>query len=624
MMLLETIHTSEDIKNLSASEQKMLAEEIRQFLISTVSKTGGHLAANLGVVELTLALHQVFDVDFDRIVWDVGHQSYTHKILTGRVEQFATLRQFGGLSGFPKSEESAADAFNTGHSSTSISAATGFAVAAKLKGENRTAVAVIGDGALTGGMAFEALNHAGTMQIPLVVVLNDNGMSISKNVGGVSRRLKQIRITRRYFRIKSNVKSTLDKIPVIGSPLKRQLGEAKKIIRRLVVKDMFFEDFGFKYLGPVDGHNIEDLTFILQQAKKLREPVVVHVHTQKGKGYLPAEKDPGYFHGIPEFDFRTGQPIQKKAQDWAGYFGEYLCNLAKANPKIAAVTAAMPNGTGLELFQKMYPSRFFDVGIAEQHAVTFAAGLAKAGLIPCVAVYSTFLQRAYDQLLHDVALQNLHVIFCLDRSGPVGKDGETHQGVFDISYLSHLPGFTILSPSNREDFDYMLRYAFEVCTGPVAIRYPRGEITAPAWKVDPVHKPKCSLVRDGSDVLIAAVGTTVFDALAAAEILEKHKISTAVLDAKAVKPIIAADFLPYCEGKKYIVSLEDNVITGGFGQQLMALLKRDVTMFAYPDEPIVQGSVKELKVNYGLTPEQIAKQLLQLMYEEGYGKTTLG
>lgn len=623
-MFLETIHTSEDIKKLSASEQKVLAGEIRQFLISNVSKTGGHLAANLGVVELTIALHQVFDVDFDRIVWDVGHQSYTHKILTGRKEQFATLRQFGGLSGFPKSEESVTDAFNTGHSSTSISAATGFAVAAKLKGENRTAVAVIGDGALTGGMAFEALNHAGTMQIPLVVVLNDNGMSISKNVGGVSKRLKQIRITRRYFRIKSNVKSTLDKIPVIGSPLKRQLGEVKKIIRRMVVRDMFFEDFGFKYLGPVDGHNIEDLTFILQQAKELREPVVVHVHTQKGKGYLPAEKDPGYFHGIPEFDSITGQPIQTKTQDWSGYFGESLCSLAKSNSKIAAVTAAMPIGTGLEQFQKMYPSRFFDVGIAEQHAVTFAAGLAKAGLIPCVAVYSTFLQRAYDQLLHDVALQNLHVVFCLDRSGPVGKDGETHQGVFDISYLSHLPGFTILSPSNQEDFDHMLHYAFEVCTGPVAIRYPRGEIAAPAWKVRVDNAPKCSLVRDGSDVLIAAVGTTVFDALAAAEILEKHKISTAVLDVKAIKPMSAADILPYCEGKKYIVSLEDNVITGGFGQQLMALLKREVTMFAYPDEPIIQGSVKELKVNYGLTPEQIAKQLLQSMCEEGYGKTTFG
>ena len=609
--MLKRIHTSDELKKMSFSELKSLAKEIRHFLISHVSKTGGHLAANLGVVELTIALHRVFDVYSDKIIWDVGHQSYTHKILTGRDDRFSTLRQFKGLSGFPKTEEDASDAFNTGHSSTSISAATGFAVAAALKGESHSAVAVIGDGALTGGMAFEALNHAGTMQIPLVVVLNDNGMSISQNVGGVSKRLKQIRNTRRYFRLKSNVKSLLDRIPMIGPPLKRYMGLFKTAIKRIVVKDMFFEDFGFTYLGPVDGHNLQELSFLLQQAKEMRMPVVVHVHTKKGKGYLPAEKDPGYFHGISEFDSNTGQPIKEKSLDWSAYFGECLSDLAKKHPDIVAITAAMPLGTGLESFQKEFPKRLFDVGIAEQHAVTFAAGLAKAGFTPCVAIYSTFLQRAYDQLLHDVALQNLHVVFCIDRSGPVGNDGETHQGVFDISYLSHLPGFAILSPSNQEDFRAMLAFAFEKCNGPVAIRYPRGTVLSPEWDLDVSKVMEPILVKEGTDVLIAAVGTTVYDACRAAEILEKQHISTAVLDMRAIKPLPIEILQKHSNGKKVVATLEDNVITGGFGHQVYASLGRDVMMFAYPDEPIVQGNIRELKCKYGLTPEQIAKKIMQ-------------
>lgn len=610
--MLKEIHASADIKNLSFSELDFLAEEIRQFLISNVSKTGGHLAANLGVVELTIALHRVFDVHIDRIVWDVGHQSYTHKILTGRAKQFSTLRQFEGLSGFPKTEEDVTDAFNTGHSSTSISAASGFAVAAALKGEKCSAVAVIGDGALTGGMALEALDHAGAMKIPLVVVLNDNGMSISRNVGGISNRLKQIRNTRRYFKLKSNVKSMLDKLPILGPPLKRYLTRLKSAIKRIMIKGLFFEELGFTYLGPVDGHNIRDLSFLLEQAKEMGSPVVVHVHTKKGKGYLPAEKDPGYFHGISGFNLETGKPITKGGKDWSCCFGEILSSLASKNPNILAITAAMPAGTGLKTFQKMFPKRFFDVGIAEQHAVTFAAGLAKAGFIPCVAIYSTFLQRAYDQILHDVALQNLHVVFCIDRSGPVGNDGETHQGVFDISYLSHMPGFTILSPSNREDFEQMLTYAVEVCDGPVAIRYPRGVIPASEWDSSflPVIKPR--LVKEGSDILIAAVGTTVYDACRVSELLENYGISTAVLDVRVIKPLDKELLMEYCDGKRMIVSLEDNVITGGMGQQLLALLQREVTIFAYPDEPIVQGSIKELKCKYGLLPEQIAEKLLQL------------
>ncbi|MBQ2614155.1 MAG: 1-deoxy-D-xylulose-5-phosphate synthase [Clostridia bacterium] len=611
--LLENIYDSKDIKKLSAVQRKELAKEIRDFLVSHVSKTGGHLAANLGVVELTIALHQVFDVEYDRIVWDVGHQSYVHKILTGRGNQFHALRQFGGMSGFPKTEEHPADAFNTGHSSTSVSAATGFAVAAKLEGEDKTAVAVIGDGALTGGMAFEALNHAGAMQIPLVVVLNDNGMSISQNVGGFSKKLKQIRNTKRYFRFKSNVKSVLEKIPVIGAKLKQFFGRIKAAFKRMLVKDMFFEDFGFTYLGPVDGHNLSDLEVILHQAKALKKPVVVHIHTKKGKGYTPAEKDPDRFHGIGEFDTQTGQALAKKEIDWSEHFGITLCNLAEKHPELLAITAAMPLGTGLTSFQKRFPDRFFDVGIAEQHAVTFAAGLAKAGFIPCVAIYSTFLQRAYDQLLHDVALQKLHMVFCLDRSGPVGKDGETHQGVFDISYLSHLPGFTILSPSNQADFSRMLRYAVEECDGPVAIRYPRGTAIMASWEIQEEKGFSGNLVRDGEDVLIAAVGTTVFDAIAAAEILEQHQIYAAVLDLQQIKPLNAEILFKLCKGKKLVASLEDNVLTGGFGQQLCALLQQRVEVFAYPDEPIVQGTIKELKCKYGLTPEQIAKKILHIV-----------
>lgn len=374
-MILEQIHTSRDLQGLSDQQLSVLANEIRRFLLQHVSKTGGHLAANLGVVELTLALHQVFDVSYDKLIWDVGHQAYTHKILTGRAERFSTLRQMDGLSGFPKTEEDETDAFNTGHSSTSISAAAGFAAAAKLKGESRTAVAVIGDGALTGGMAFEALNHAGSLDIPLVVVLNDNGMSISKNVGGLSQKLKKIRNTTRYFEFKSNVKSTLDRIPLIGRPLKKRITAIKKALKPLVVQNVIFEDLGFTYLGPVDGHNLEDLKVILRQAKKMREPVLVHVHTKKGKGYLPAEKNPGHFHGVSSFDSETGQPLkQKEKPDWSAHFGEILCRLAEVNPKIMAITAAMPLGTGLTKFQKRFPTRFFDVGIAEQHAVTFAAG----------------------------------------------------------------------------------------------------------------------------------------------------------------------------------------------------------------------------------------------------------
>ncbi|MBQ4145922.1 MAG: 1-deoxy-D-xylulose-5-phosphate synthase [Clostridia bacterium] len=609
-MILEKLTASADIKHLADSQLKVLANEIRSFLIEHVAETGGHLAANLGVVELTIAIHHVFDVEYDRVIWDVGHQAYTHKILTGRRDAFSTLRQMGGISGFPKAEESNADAFNTGHSSTSISAAAGYAAAARLKGEERTAIAVIGDGSLNGGMAFEAMNHAGAMRVPMIVILNDNGMSISKNVGGLSRRLKKIRNTRRYYEFKSGVKGTLDKIPVIGKPLKNRIAGIKRMLKPLVVKTVLFEDLGLHYLGPVDGHNIESLKVVLNEAKKLNEPVLVHVCTKKGKGYLPAERNPEYFHGISSFNSQTGRPLKiNETMDWSTVFGKYLIELAEKNPKLVAITAAMPSGTGLVEFEKRFPTRFFNVGIAEQHAVTFAAGLAKAGMVPCFAVYSTFLQRGYDQLLHDVALQNLHAVFCLDRSGPVGADGETHQGVFDISYLSHLPNFTILSPSNITDFKEMLTFAVEECTGPVAIRYPRGTIKNAIWQNDNREVCKSAVCREGKDVLLLAVGTTVYDAMETAELLEKKGISASVLDARIIRPLDKELILKHSDGKKVVATIEDNVITGGFGQQILALLKRDTMIFAYPDEPIVQGTVGQLKEKYGISSKQIFEKI---------------
>lgn len=613
-MILDKINSSQDVKKLSNDELELLAAEIRKFLVEHISETGGHLAANLGVVELTLAIHKVFDVNYDRVIWDVGHQSYTHKILTGRKNLFSELRAFGGMSGFPKTEECEADSFNTGHSSTSISAAAGFAAAAKYKGENKCSVAVIGDGALTGGMAFEALNHAGAIKLPVIVILNDNGMSISQNVGGLSQWLKNIRNTNRYYDFKSNIKSALDKIPVVGSPIKQTATQVKRALKPLVVKNEFFEDFGFQYLGPVDGHNIDDLQVVLNHAKKLKGPVVIHVHTIKGKGYLPAEESPDLFHGIPKFNPKTGKPVSADTESWSSFLGNELCSLAEKDKRIIAITAAMPLGTGLSVFKEKYPDRFYDVGIAEQHAVTFAAGAAAAGLIPCFAVYSTFLQRGYDQLLHDVALQKLHAVFCIDRSGPVGSDGETHQGVFDISYISHLPGFTLLSPSNSTDFKKMLEYAFFKCTGPVAIRYPRGNIIHSERNMPDVnYHPKSELVKTGSDILIAAVGITVYDAVEVSEILKENGLGAAVLDVKTVKPIDIETIKKYASNKKLIVTIEDNVITGGFGQQIAALINKKTEIFAYPDEPIVQGKPEELKKKYGLTASQIAERLLSVL-----------
>ena len=609
-MILDNISSPDDVKKLNDSEKKVLAEEVRAFLIDNVSKTGGHLAANLGVVELTIALHSVFDPYKDKIVWDVGHQSYVHKIFTGRKDKFPTLRQLGGLSGFPKSEESCADVFNTGHSSTSISAALGFSAANKIKGEDNYAVAMIGDGALTGGMAFEALNHAGSREMPLIVVLNDNGMSISKNVGGLAKRLRKIRNHPKYFKLKSDVKNALDKIPVIGDPVKRRIMKTKKNLKKLILQNVVFEDLGFTYLGPVDGHNISDLTVVLEQAKSLKEPVLIHVQTIKGKGYLPAEKSPGEYHGVKTFDPETGRPLNKAGgESWSQLFGGEICAIGDENKDVVCVTAAMPEGTGLRDFALKFPNRFFDVGIAEQHAVTFCAAMAKSGLIPVFAVYSTFLQRGYDQVLHDVALQNLHVVFCIDRSGPVGADGETHQGIFDISYLSHIPNITVLSPACANDFKTMLRYAINECMGPVALRYPKG--LAEYDGSLGVYNGCDMLIENGNRGIIAAVGTMAKKALEVSEILKNRGADVAVIAVKCVKPI---DKLTVDMGIKtsgFVVTIENNAVIGGYGEMLEDKIKKPILKFGYPDEPIPQGKVSELEDIYGLTSEKIADKIIK-------------
>ena len=476
-----------------------------------------------------------------------------------------------------------------------------------MKGSDVRAVSITGDGALTGGMAFEALNHAGSARLPVIVLLNDNGMSISKNVGGLSKRLKKIRNTHRYYRLKNEVKSVLDKTPVIGGPLKKMFKTLKRIARNLLLPSSLFEDLGFKYLGPVDGHNINDLRTVLRRAKDLKEPVIVHINTKKGKGYLPAEKSPDFFHGIQSFDEKTGKPLSQNKKDWSAAFGEKLCDIAKENEKVVAVTAAMPLGTGLSQFASSFPNRFFDVAIAEQHAVTFSAGLARGGFVPVVAVYSTFLQRAYDQMIHDVALMELHVVLCIDRCGIVGGDGETHQGVFDIAYMTQIPSMTVLSPSNRADLDAMLDYAVNTAKGPVSIRYPRGSVCE--MEIQPEDVMRARLLREGRDVLIVAVGTSVYDALAAADKLEEKGISVSVADARCIKPIDEAFMRKNAQDKCLVVSLEDGIETGGFGQQLESLLGTNVLKIAYPDEPIVQGSVEELKKKYGLDSESIAENI---------------
>ncbi|MEG0371608.1 MAG: 1-deoxy-D-xylulose-5-phosphate synthase [Clostridium sp.] len=625
MSLLDNIKYPKDIKNLTLDEQYQLADEIRNFLICSVSKTGGHLAPNLGVVELTIALHKVFNMPEDKIIWDVGHQSYVHKILTGRKDRFDTLRQFGGLSGFPRPNESEYDSFSTGHSSTSISAALGFAKARDIKGEDSQVVAVIGDGALTGGMALEALNHAGNTNTNMIVVLNDNEMSISPNVGSLSSYLARIRTQPTYINLRDDIEYMVKKIPAVGNNLYKAAERVKESVKSLLVKGMLFEELGFTYLGPIDGHNIKEISNVLTRAKKIRGPVLIHVVTKKGKGYYFAERKPDKFHGIGPFTIETGEASKSKAS-YSSVFGEEIVNVALENEKIVAITAAMPDGTGLKNFSKRFPDRFFDVGIAEQHGVTFAAGMASAGLKPVFAVYSTFLQRAYDQVLHDVCIQSLPVMFCIDRAGIVGEDGDTHQGIFDISYMRTIPNMVLMAPKSIDEFRSMLRWGFNYNDGPIGIRYPRGNDLDIEFKGESnIEIGVWEEILKGSNIAILAVGKMVQNAYIACEDLKNMGINATLINAKFIKPL-DKNMLEYIyKSHNVILTIEDNVIGGGFGESVIEyvtktdLYKKTITM-GYNDEFIHHGSVSKLYEEYNLDSNGIAKTILQNIKGDHHGR----
>lgn len=608
--LLDKINSPDDLKQLNTGELQSLCSEIREFLIDSVSETGGHLASNLGIVELTVALHTVFNVPKDKIIFDVGHQSYVHKLLTGRRDRFKTLRQFGGMSGFPKTSESEYDIFNTGHSSTSVSAALGIARGRDLAGDDYNVTAVFGDGALTGGMMYEAMNDAGHSRTPLILILNDNAMSISRNVGAVSRHLRSLRLSPFYFRSKHAVENFLKKIPVGGKATAKLLKQVKRFIRRLVIPTTIFDDMGFIYMGPVDGHNIKALIQCLEYAKEENKPVFIHALTKKGKGYAPAENNPQKFHGVGPFDKISGK-TKSGAETYSARFGRTLTQLAEDNKKIVAITGAMPNGTGLDEFEKKFKSRFFDVGIAEQHGVTLSAGLAAAGYIPVIPLYSSFLQRAYDQTLHDVCLQNLHVVFPIDRAGIVGADGETHQGIYDISYLSHMPNMTILSPASLDQLEVMLDFAVNRFSAPIAIRYPRGNTEAdiPSDFV----LGQAQKIQQGTDVTIIATGRMVKRAQEVSALTDK---SVEIIALPTIKPLDEAAVLASAMKTGNVITIEDNVKIGGMGSMIASLLeeksvKCKFRIFAFPDTPVTHGSVDELDKLYGLDAKTIASKINQ-------------
>ena len=535
--MLEKINSPEDLKKLNIEEKEQLAKEIREYILNVVSENGGHLASNLGVVELTIALHSVFNVPTDKIVWDVGHQTYVHKILTGRREQLKTIRKLDGLAGFPKTNESDCDCFNTGHSSTSISAALGMARARDLEGKNNSVIAVIGDGALTGGMALEALNDAGYSNTKMTVILNDNEMSISKNVGGLNMFLSKLRTKKLYAKSSLSAKKVILKIPVVGKPFVKIVQRVKRSIKQLIIPKMFFEDIGFTYLGPVDGHNIEQLQNIMQLSKQVEAPVLIHVLTKKGKGYKIAEENPDKFHATSPFDIETGKPKKAKKPDYSKVFGEKIVEMAKKDSRIVAITASMKDGTGLTKFQKEFPNRFFDIGIAEQHALGLAAGMAKEGMKPIVPIYSSFYQRAYDQVIHDIALQNLPVIMCVDRAGVVGADGETHQGTLDMAFFRLVPNLTIMAPKDFKELEDMLEFAVKL-NKPVVIRYPRGgEEKTKLEKHEELKLGKAEILKEGKDITIVAIGKRVAKATEMAEKLKQNEIDVEVINARFLKPL---------------------------------------------------------------------------------------
>lgn len=611
--ILNQVDNPEDLRKLNISEKNELANELRELVIDTVSKTGGHLASNLGVVELTIALHSVFNTPKDKIVWDVGHQTYIHKILTGRKSKINTLRSLNGLAGFPKAVESEYDAFDTGHSSTSISAALGMARARDIKGEKNSVIAVIGDGALTGGMAFEALNDAGSSNTNLIVILNDNEMSISKNVGGLSAFLTRVRTRKSYNKSNNYIKSLTLRIPFIGKKIVKLVRKIKYSIKQLFLPNMFFEDIGFKYLGPVDGHNIEKLEEILEKAKSLSGPILIHVITKKGKGYEPAEQNPDKFHATGTFDKETGKSLKEKKDDYSKVFGEELVKLAKENENIVAITAAMRDGTGLTNFAKEFPNRFFDVAIAEQHALTMAAGMAKEGLIPVVSIYSSFYQRAYDQIIHDICTQKLHVVMCIDRAGVVGNDGETHQGMFDLAFLNIVPNITIMAPKDFIELRQMLEFAVNY-NGPITIRYPRGgEEKTKFLTHEKIEKGKAETLREGEDVTIIAIGKMVAKAQNVAELLEKKGIEAEVINARFLKPLDKETITNSIEKTKNVITIEDGTIEGGLGTVIEELIQeeklKDVVFnkFGYPDRFIKHGKTEEIEEIYGLTEKNIVE-----------------
>ena len=613
-MILERINEPQDIKNLTYDEMQILAGEIREFLISTISQTGGHLASNLGVVELTIALYRVFDLPRDKVIWDVGHQAYTHKILSGRKEGFGELRQYGGMSGFPKRKESPFDVFDTGHSSTSISAGLGMVQARDILGEAYRVISVIGDGALTGGMAYEALNNAGERKTNFIIILNDNNMSIAPNVGGMSTYLSELRAGEGYNQLKQNVSDSLKRVPYVGEPVVNVISKTKNTIKQMFVPGMLFEDMGITYLGPVDGHDIRKLTRIMREAKKIRRTVLIHVLTQKGKGYEPAEKHPEIFHGVGKFDVRTGKAIKSEGKTYTGVFSDTICQLASENKKIVAVTAAMPDGTGLKAFAERFPKRFFDVGIAEQHAVTSAAGMAAAGLRPVVAVYSSFLQRAYDQILVDVCLQNLPVVFCIDRAGLVGADGETHQGIFDLTYLSSIPNMTVMAPKNCCELAEMIRFAFTLHS-PAAIRYPRGKAYEGLTEFDePISYGKAEILYEESEIALIAVGSMVSTAEHIREKLKVKGYSCSLVNGRFIKPIDTDVIDRLAPSHRFFITLEENVKAGGFGERVTDYLKQKwpetpVMNITLPDDYVEHGDVTKLRSVLGIDSDSIMEKI---------------
>ncbi|MCI8929674.1 MAG: 1-deoxy-D-xylulose-5-phosphate synthase [Lachnospiraceae bacterium] len=615
-MLLDNIRQENDIKNLNEEDLALLAKEIREFLIEKISVTGGHLGSNLGAVELTMALHLALNLPEDKIIWDVGHQSYTHKLLTGRRSGFDTLRKYGGMSGFPKRRESECDAFDTGHSSTSISAGLGLVKARDLNGEKHLVVSVIGDGSLTGGMAYEALNNAARLDSNYIIVLNDNNMSISENVGGVSKYLNNVRTADGYLDLRDGVYNTLKDMPKYGNQMVKFIRRAKNSVKQLVIPGMLFEDMGITYLGPVDGHDIGQMVRVFNVAKRVKKAVLVHVLTQKGKGYLPAERHPARFHGAEPFEVETGLPAHPRAKaNYTDIFSTVMTKLGQRDEKVVAITAAMPDGTGLKRFRNMYPERFFDVGIAEEHAVTFAAGLAAGGMKPIVAIYSSFLQRAYDQILHDVCIQNLPVVFAIDRAGLVGSDGETHQGIFDLSYLSSIPNMHIMAPKNKWELSDMMKFAIGF-GAPIAVRYPRGEAYDGLKEHrKPIVYGKSEWIYEEGDICLLAVGSMVKTACQVREQLKEKGYSCSLINARFVKPLDEDTIESAYDAHKLFVSMEENVASGGYGEKVREFLDRKkwgkaFLSIAIPDAYVEHGNVELLRQEIAIDADSVTKRII--------------